>query len=619
MIEQLYKLRSNFIVIGLTGRTGSGCSTVGNLLSKKLYKEFNAPEPEKGNNISNDSRKYRITYNYLDSSNNWKKFTVIKASDVITFFVVSYSYQIFLNYLRKERNDSSLSFSDEFEKNYNEIHEKAKRVINFIKKKTYRIDLSEIFANMSDKTITNIKISSDRLELLKSKLKEEHKKEFEFVLNFLFNDLDIFSAKLKKQLYKNQKNKSFSEYQKWGDNIRMHGRALNSTETIFKNDTNTLSTLADCINSIIKILRVYNSKFNENENEITRVVIDALRNPYEILFFRERYSAFYTISINTEEEERRSRLFRIGFNEESINNLDIKEYPDKDIFKDTYAKQHIQKCIELSDIHIVNPNDGGEDKAYLKRQLVHYISLMTHPGIVPPTPVERSMQIAYTAKLNSGCISRQVGAAITDEKFSLKSIGWNNTPEGQTPCSMRNLDDILESNDKNAYSKYELSDVKFRETLLVIKKGIDKKGDYKANLKGRNLSYCFKDIQNLTEGKKNQVHTRSLHAEENAFLQIAKYGGIGLKNGKLFTTASPCELCAKKAYQIGIKEIYFIDPYPGISLRHILNCGTQQPLLKLFEGAIGRAYFHLYHPILMHKDEISELLQFSVNSLSKKQ
>lgn len=61
---------------------------------------------------------------------------------------------------------------------------------------------------------------------------------------------------------------------------------------------------------------------------------------------------------------------------------------------------------------------------------------------------------------------------------------------------------------------------------------------------------------------------------------------VGIKGGKLFTTASPCELCAKKAYQLGIKEVYYIDIYPGISMQHILDCGDKKPDLILFQGAI---------------------------------
>ena len=76
----------------------------------------------------------------------------------------------------------------------------------------------------------------------------------------------------------------------------------------------------------------------------------------------------------------------------------------------------------------------------------------------------------------------------------------------------------------------------------------------------------FKDIYTTAAKEyKNQVHTRSLHAEENAFLQLAKYGTQGIQNGVLFTTASCCELCAKKAYQLGIKKIYYIDMLNTIS------------------------------------------------------
>ena len=36
MIETIYKNRKNFIIIGLTGRIGSGCTTSAEFLSKKI-------------------------------------------------------------------------------------------------------------------------------------------------------------------------------------------------------------------------------------------------------------------------------------------------------------------------------------------------------------------------------------------------------------------------------------------------------------------------------------------------------------------------------------------------------------------------------------------------------
>jgi deoxycytidylate deaminase len=89
-------------------------------------------------------------------------------------------------------------------------------------------------------------------------------------------------------------------------------------------------------------------------------------------------------------------------------------------------------------------------------------------------------------------------------------------------------------------------------------------------------------------------------------LQIAKNGGEGLHKGNLFTTASPCELCSKKAFQLGIKNIFFIDLYPGISKNHILEGGMKKknnPNLYQYQGVIGRGYQKLYEPFMSIKDE----------------
>jgi len=194
-----------------------------------------------------------------------------------------------------------------------------------------------------------------------------------------------------------------------------------------------------------------------------------------------------------------------------------------------------------------------------------------HPGLITPTHIERCMQMAYNAKLNSGCLSRQVGAVITDRNFSIKAIGWNDVPQGQVPCNLRDVNNLCVNKDCESFSNFEITDVRFTETISALKNLINYD-----ELSGLMFPYCFKDVYNGMTGEKNQVYTRSLHAEENAFLQIVKYGGEGILGGVLFTTASPCELCSKKAYQLGISEIYYIDPYPGISQKHILNFGTKK-------------------------------------------
>lgn len=246
---------------------------------------------------------------------------------------------------------------------------------------------------------------------------------------------------------------------------------------------------------------------------------------------------------------------------------------------------------------------------YMNLQLVRYVALALRPGLVTPTRDERCMQIAFVAKLNSGCISRQVGAVVADRAYSIHAIGWNDTPKGQTPCLLRDVDDLLGGHDDVSFSDFERTDLKLR---AYLEQRFKHRGVLSEE-KGLPCPFCFKTAYNSITKDKNQVHTRSLHAEENAFLQVAKRGSSGIGEGVLYTTASPCELCSKKAYQLGIREIVYVDPYPGISTTHVLKSGPQdmQPNLRLFSGAVGHAYHRLYEPLLSIKDEYSVRLATS--------
>ena len=221
------------------------------------------------------------------------------------------------------------------------------------------------------------------------------------------------------------------------------------------------------------------------------------------------------------------------------------------------------------------------------------------------------MQVAYNAKVNSGCISRQVGAIVTDANHSIKAIGWNDVAKNQMPCNLRSLTDLANEKNLDHFSDFEkgLKDNYKDGTTFDQKiKSIVTGRDLNEELEGRNCSFCFKTCHNEFEGNSNQVHTRSLHAEENAMLQITKYGGQGIHDGYLYTTASPCELCSKKAFQLGIRTIYFIDPYPGIATSHILTSGinkTDNPVLLMFRGAVGRGFHKLYESFMAYKDELN--------------
>lgn len=579
IVKKIYELRSSFVIIGLTGKTGSGCSSVAKLLNSSDT-QFNPPLPTvDARGVSNDERKEQIIYQYLFFPGRWQKFTIIKASDIIMFYVLLNKFECFLCKFKQENHSA---IKEKFEEDFKSLSLKIKEADEYIEKR---------------ESHNLLKLDSDK--------KEEEQKKAEKIRDIILKDLPDFIQRLNSMLKEKYKKKLYKELQEWGNNIRRYNSSIVPDDKV--NCEDAPSCLAIKMNKIIKLIR----DVNRVTNTKTYIVLDALRNPYEILFFRERYSAFYIMSVNTSEDIRRRNLINIKFRGDEIEELDAKESPKEIALDDSFSSQDIQKCIELSDIHIVTDGSPLERNINLKKQLMHYVCLMLHPGIIPPSPIERIMQVAFTAKLNSGCLSRQVGAAITDENFSIKAIGWNTTPQGQTPCSLRSFEYLAAYHDKSAFSDYEYRNSDFRNVVDKLKEKYNSVSASK-KIDGLTLSYCFKDLHNRIKGDDNQVHTRSLHAEENAFLQLAKYGGNGIIGGKLFTTASPCVLCAKKAYQLGIKEIYYIDAYPDISVQHIFNCGINGPKSILFQGTIGRAYYNLYYPILPLKDEIASLTSIRV-------
>jgi deoxycytidylate deaminase len=563
-LSKLYDLRQNFIVIGLTGRVGAGCTTIADIFTSKTFDEAKFPEPkEEFTSVGNDNnnRKYKIAYNFLKE--NWEQFYKLKYSKVLSLIVF------------KQKLEDIEILLDKVSATFNQLNlSKEKECLLKLKNETN-------FTFNSKEDLSNLE-HSENYNLFESQQLNDFHSKFDDALKSvnLINRIKILHT--------------ICNNQRYGGCYFCEGDP--TMESIY--------SIADEINSIVKGYRQKNGKK-------CKVIIDSLRNPFEIMYFKERFSAYFTLAVNPEEEIKEEQLSEKYETEELFNEIkkiDILEYGEKNN-KDEFYKQNIQKCIEKADLHLsfLNNSKTNKDVSYpfdIKQQIVLFYSLMLQPGIITPTPQERCMQIAYTAKYNSGCISRQVGAVIADEFYSVKSIGWNNTPEGHVPCVLRNSDDLLKGEDNFAFSKYEKDPKQdFQKEFKQHFENIDK-----TDLKGHNCSYCFKDIQNsITEGK-NQVHTRSLHAEENAMLQVAKYGGQALKNGILFTTASPCELCSKKAFQLGVSKIYYVDPYPGIAISHILECGDGEvkatPKLFRFTGAIGRAYHKLYEPFMAYKDEI---------------
>ena len=557
-IDRVFEHRKNFLVIGLTGRTGSGCTTAAKILATQSFASLNLPTV-KNPPLSHEDRKLRIVS--LWARTHWRPFVPISVTALILALAIEDGLSNLLDVIRNVDPAANLA---EIQKRLAPCEADVKDAFNVAR--NLHKDGSAHASRAASVFTRDIVVA---LEAMKQFL----------------SDRSAYTAL----------------FQLLGNNVRQSGYPTRDDI-----DPDRIFTIPETISLVIDVVMAH---FGQMGTKQQYIVIDALRHPYEIRYLRERISSFYTVAVSTTERERERRLHAQQMTDDQVKLLDDIEYPNKIAKAKDYSqlvKQNIQACLELADIYISNvSNDAGPDEE-ITRQLVRYVALMQHPGLITPTATERCMQAAITARANSGCISRQVGAVVTDQHFSVKAIGWNDVPQGQVPCLLRNVGHMMQGNyDRTAYSDFERNNEPFRQKVIEIYDWSAGEDDFK----GRNLSYCFKTAYNaISRDGNNQVHTRSLHAEENAFLQIAKYGGQSISGGYLFTTASPCELCAKKAYQLGVRKIFYIDPYPGIAISHVLGSGSMKPELQLFEGAIGSAYHDLYQPVMPYKDELPRLI-----------
>lgn len=703
LMTETLKQHEEFLVIGLTGRLGSGCSEAAGILGS-TFEQIALPPiyPGERGLKSDKERDSRILYRY--ASHHWQKFDIIRVRTVITSFLLG-QFDKFLEDIksckRLETDDGfkreiweavsktlekQVSFSraevreplgpelerilteslesNQFEnlgkifktqyKNAESIENYPRRT-NDLSRADHLLNYCSACAAKSwwDKHVPDATQLESALIEIDGSLVWEKEAALDFKNYFFVHDLLPAISDSLHELISKEGGSAFTElFQKYGNSIRAVGKAFpDEDKEIIGND---VYSIPKRINFFIKSLR---HPFSRSFAKPTRVVIDSIKSVHESTYLRERYSAFYLIAISCNEDVRVERLTKeknltvsdihcIDWNEYSDLGADkyneIKEKigertpgADESIIKslgqdeaefyrkvmaenavsdkvriaayekglNSFVLQDVGASIQNADIFISNNHTGQTVNMDLRWELVRNISLISHPGLLLPTPVERCMQVAFTAKANSGCLSRQVGAVVTDADYNILSIGWNDVPCGDVTCARKNLVDLYKEHDAGTYSDYELQNKEFRARVNKFVSPFGSCPDELGKiLNGLPWQYCFKDIH---ADSKQTMRSRAMHAEEKALSNISDKA-VG---GCLFTTSSPCEMCSKNAKNHRISKIYYIEPYPGISEDQYTNSGDVDNRAKhiLFNGAIGRAYTQMYTPIMPHKDILSFL------------
>lgn len=302
-----------------------------------------------------------------------------------------------------------------------------------------------------------------------------------------------------------------------------------------------------------------------NQDKTKNYVVDSIRNPEEINFLRKSFAQFFLFGVFAEPDLRWKRVSEKYNNDRRAFDEDDKRDSNEGI---GYG-QRVTDSFRMSDIILLNNEniiEGNKNEELFLAKLKRDVNLIEEKEVFAPTHVETNMAIAYAESMRSSCLKRKVGAVIVDLAGAVVSSGYNEVPAANNTC-------------KCEYGMCYRDKLKkdYRESLdSTIRKEKEREEAYKLFKKNfKILDYC-----------------RALHAEENAILNVARVGAsAALPASTLFTSTYPCNLCANKIAQVGIKHIVYFEPYPMEEAKKILTDKSveQEP----FEGVTYNGYFRL--------------------------
>lgn len=115
-IEQVYAGREKFVLVGLTGRTGSGCSQAAKILQEKDFLKLDYRKVKSYDFKNSDERKSKVIYEYMKEPGRWEGFIVIEISSIILAAALEEGIDAMMKYIDKitmaDGNDKIISIGD---------------------------------------------------------------------------------------------------------------------------------------------------------------------------------------------------------------------------------------------------------------------------------------------------------------------------------------------------------------------------------------------------------------------------------------------------------------------------------------------------------------------------
>lgn len=286
-------------------------------------------------------------------------------------------------------------------------------------------------------------------------------------------------------------------------------------------------------------------------------LIDQVKRPEEVALLRAVYrNLFYLAGVTRIYDRRVAALEGERVRKEEVHGL-----MEIDRLEDGKDGQQLDKTLHLADYFIRNDATTVDEQ---RKKLNRFLDLVHGDKSVTPTDSEHGMYAAYCAGLRSACLSRQVGAAIATSTGEVIATGCNDVPiaGGGLYTASSNGPDMRCVHQEGQRCFNDLHKRKLQSDIgETVDRVLHDAESGSIALSPHDRSNLLEAIYNNTRLKDLIEFSRSVHAEMDAIVSLARLGGVGLEDATLHTTTFPCHSCARHIVASGITKVFYVEPY----------------------------------------------------------
>ncbi len=338
-------------------------------------------------------------------------------------------------------------------------------------------------------------------------------------------------------------------------------------------------------------------------------IIDSIKNPEELSLLRHIYGESVCVfGVFAPDQIRKQRLKDAGAGPDSIEKIINRDQNELTTFG-----QKTRKVFIGSDFFICNDKRPEQ----LRMNISRFLNLIFDSAVHTPTRAESAMYEAGAASANSGCMSRQVGAAIVSRDGELIAVGWNDVPhfggglyteddqytwDGDHGC-------VVDKDHRCFKWAGGICHNETRRTNIIRKIG-DRIAGAGLLKKGKGAADVVTAIEEGTGVDDLIEFSRSIHAEMEAILSVAREGRHSLNGATLYTNTYPCHNCARHIVASGISVVVYIEPYKKSLAIALHNDSITEDvedktkvIFRQYDGVAPKNYLRLFRPLAERKKD----------------